>query len=297
MIPNFNKSIRLLMLAVVFLMINNKEAVSANDPLDIAFTAVVIKEDMYLNNRLIRYLADKLGREVRLIYKRSYKDIDDLLERGAVGAAWICGAPYVVDHDRFGIELLVVPQVTGYKEGSYRSLIIVPVESHVQSFDDLKGKTFAFSDPLSNSGRVVPTYMLARMGEAPDSFFKEYIYTYAHYESIQAVAEGFVDGASVDSYVYDAAARFNPELVEKTRVIEKSGWHGFTPIVIRKGVSKGFKEQLRKVFMNMEDDPEGKAILEAYGFDRFINPSDTLYDSIREMMRFISRFKVARETK
>jgi len=38
---------------------------------------------------------------------------------------------------------------------------------------------FAFTDPVSNSGRFAPTYQLLQSGERPDTFFSRYIFTYA----------------------------------------------------------------------------------------------------------------------
>jgi pimeloyl-ACP methyl ester carboxylesterase len=54
-----------------------------------------------------------------------------------------------------------------YGAAVYYSYIIVPEASPVRAFAELRGKSFAFTDPLSNTGKLVPTYMLARMNETP----------------------------------------------------------------------------------------------------------------------------------
>ena len=83
----------------------------------------------------------------------------------------------------------------------YHSYFIVNTNSSIQSFDALKGKTFAFTDPHSNTGCLVPTYVLAKRGETPDSFFKEAFFNNSHDNSIKAVAQGLSDGAAVDSLI------------------------------------------------------------------------------------------------
>ena len=91
------------------------------------------------------------------------------------------------------MEALVVPEVNGIP--LYYSYLIVRADAPFRSLADLRDRTFAFSDPLSNSGRLVPVYQLALMGETPESFFGRYIFTYAHDNSIKAVAENLVDAA------------------------------------------------------------------------------------------------------
>jgi len=89
--------------------------------------------------------------------------------------------PSILEKDgkkEFGLKPLVVPVAHG--EPVYYSYIIVPKDSPAKTFEDLKGTRFAFSDPQSNTGKLVPTYMLAIRNETPDSFFSTYVFTYAH---------------------------------------------------------------------------------------------------------------------
>jgi phosphonate transport system substrate-binding protein len=87
--------------------------------------------------------------------------------------------------------------------------------------------------------------MLARMGETPERFFKRSIFTYSHSANVEAVAVRFVDGASVDSYVYDYLAATNPRLTDKTRIIERSPPHGITPVVVRADLAPAAKARIR----------------------------------------------------
>ncbi len=201
--------------------------------------------------------------------------------------AFVCGRPYVLDHARFGLELLVAPLV--YDTPVYYSYVIVPRDSPVQRFEELRGKRYAYSDPLSNSGHLVPAYRLAQLGETPERFFRRAIFTYSHSGSVEAVAVRFVDGASVDSYVYDYLAATNPRLTEKTRIIERSAPHGITPVVVRADLDGALKSRLRAVFLAMDQDPKGQEILRQLMIRRFVTVSDSLYDSIRQMLQVVGR--------
>jgi phosphonate transport system substrate-binding protein len=260
-------------------------AASADARLRIAITPVLVEHYLEINHQLITYIGERLGRPTDLVQRRSYKEISDLLEKEEVDVAFVCGRPYVLDHERFGLELLAAPLV--YDEPVYYSYVIVPQDSPVQRFEELRGKRYAFSDPLSNSGHLVPAYMLARMGETPDRFFKRYIFTYSHSANVEAVAVRFVDGASVDSYVYDYLAATNPGLTARTRIIERSPPHGITPVVVRAGLDPAVKSEVRRVLLEMDGDRRGRDLLKQLMIKRFVAAPDSLFDSIRRMLQFI----------
>ena len=239
--------------------------------------------------KLLDYIEVKLGEHIEFVDREGYKEINDLLEKGNIDVAFVCGGPYVDGHSKFGMELLAAP--LAYGETVYYSYIIAHRDSPIDNFEELRGKTFAFADPLSNSGKLVPTYMLAKMDETPDSFFKSYDFTYAHDKSIKAVASGFVDGAAVDSLIWEYANRANPEYTSRTKIIKKSPPYGIPPVVIRSGLDPNIKERLRKIFLNVHNDKEGKEILQGMMVEKFVLSQDSAYDSIREMKQWIANQK------
>jgi phosphonate transport system substrate-binding protein len=278
----------MLLLVGVVATLGAVTASAADEPrLRIAITPVLVEHYLEVNRQLIAYVGEKLGQPTDLVQRRSYKEISDLLEKGEVDVAFVCGRPYVIDHERFGLELLAAPLV--YDQPIYYSYVIVPRDSPVQRFEELRGKRYAFSDPLSNSGHLVPVYMLAQMGETPEHFFARSIFTYSHSANVEAVAVKFVDGASVDSYVYDYLAATNPRLTEKTRIIERSPSHGITPVVVRSDLAPAVKARVRKVLLDMDQDAKGREILRQLMIRRFVTVPDQLFDSIRQMLRVVGR--------
>lgn len=277
-------------LGLVVALLANAQAVPAApvapEVLRVAITPVLVEKHLDINRQLVSYVGEKLGTEAVLVQRRSYKQVSDLLERTEVDVAFICGLPYIIDHERFGLELLVAPEV--YEGPIYYSYVIVPADSPVRSFEALRGKRYAFSDPLSNSGWLVPAHDLARMGTTPEAFFKRTIFTYSHAASVEAVAVKFVDGASVDSYVYDYLASSRPDLAGRTRVVARSPAHPIPPVVVRAGLAPDVKRRLRAVFLEMDHDPRGRVILAGMGFKRFVSVTDGSFDGIREMRRVVS---------
>lgn len=230
---------------------------------------------------LLGYMGKALGRHVTMILKPTYAEINDLVRGQRVDLALVCSLAYVTGHNEFGMELLVAPQIRG--ENVYYSYLIVPEGSNATSLADLRGGTFAFTDPISNSGHLAPAYQLSLLGESPVSFFNRYIFTYSHDNSITAVADKLVDGAAVDSLVYDRMVVNDPELASKTKIIVRWGPYGIPPVVISPMLAPQLKQQLQDFFLQIHTSDEGRKILDDLGIDKFVVVSDDIYDHVREM--------------
>lgn len=239
--------------------------------------------DLYEDLR--SYLAAELDLQVELVQGKTYAETNDLVKSGDVTLALICTNPYLEGREDFGMELLAAPVING--ESVYYSLLISGLDSDFASLSDMRGATFAFSDPLSNTGRLAPLYQLAQMGETPESFFARTIFTYAHDSSIRAVADGIVNAAAVDSLVFDQMRGSDPDVVAKVRVVDRWGPFGIGPFVVNPRLDTGLKEQLRDTLLRMHEDPRGSAILRELDVDRLIVPDDSIYDSVREMRAYL----------
>lgn len=257
-------------------------AQSQNEAIKIGIAAIVSPEESLIYyQEIFDYISKKIGRPVEPVRRRTYQEMNELVKKGYVDAAFVCSLPYVEGHDSFGMELLVAPVING--ETTYYSYTIVPADSNVSSFKELRGKRFAFADPLSNSGYLVPNYMLAKMSENPDTFFSYYIFTYSHDRTIKAVADKVVDGANVDSLIGDYLNVTNPGLTARTKIIQKSPPYGMPPVVVPRNLDAKRREQLKQAFLRMHEDEEGRKILRKVMIDKFVTVDDSAYDSVREM--------------
>ncbi len=254
-------------------------------PLKVAVAAMISpKETFFYYRELLDLAGEHLNRQVKLIQRQTYEEINDLLRDGKLDMAFICSGAYVAAHDRFGLEILAVPQVNG--RSVYFSYFIVPKTSTIEKITDLKGKKFAFTDPLSNTGKISPTYVLAQKGLSPETFFSKTIYTYSHDNSITAVAEKQVDGAAVDSLVWDYLNRTKPELIGKTRIIAVSEPYGIPPVVTGPGTDPALRERLRQFLLHVHETEQGRQVLANIMIDRFVPGTDEMYDSIRRIRKW-----------
>lgn len=239
------------------------------------------KETINLYQQFIYYLSEQLEMPVELIQKQTYGLMNEAIKNGEIDFAFVCSGLYVKGKKEYGLELLVTPQVAN--EHVYYAYIIVNDDSNIDNFNQLKGKTFMFTDQDSNTGKIFPVYLLARMRETPDSFFSSYRFSGGHDLSIKAVSSHEVDAVSVDSMVYDYFAKHHSEIIKSTKIILKSMPFSIPPVVARPGVNIELKNKLKTVLLNMADDPYGKKILDSMMIDKFISPKNIDYDYIDDM--------------
>jgi len=248
----------------------------------VAVGSMISAQETVVNyHQLLDYIAGKLGRNIELVQRKTYTEINELIGQGQIDLAFICSGPYAIGKEKYGFEAMAMPQVRG--SYLYQSYLIVNKDSSYQKLADLKGKIFAFTDPESNTGKLVPTYWLRKKGEAPETFFKKTIYTYSHDNSIMAVAKSLVDGAAVHGQIWQYYNHRNPTFTSKTRIIKKSKPFGNPPVVASSHLPTRMKKRMRQLLYNMHRDPEGKRILDELMIDRFIAPKEECYHPILEM--------------
>ena len=241
------------------------------------------QETVVYYHQLLEYIADKLGREIQLVQRKTYGEINELIGMGQIDLAFICSGPYAIGRKKFGFKALAMPRVRG--SHLYQAYLIVHNDSAFQKLDDLKGKSFAFTDPESNTGNFVPTYWLSKKEEKPEDFFSKTIYTYSHDNSIRAVAMSLVDGAAVNGQVWEYYNHSDPVFTAKTRIIKKSQPFGNPPVVASSRLPNQMKTRIQSLLFSMHQDPAGKKILDELMIDRFITTEDECYDPILAMKK------------
>ncbi|ACL19289.1 phosphonate ABC transporter, periplasmic phosphonate-binding protein [Desulfitobacterium hafniense DCB-2] len=260
-----------------------KQEHDSNELLRIAVASVITPmENVDLYGDLLNLLGERVDMQAQMVQRENYSDTNHLIENGDVQVAFICsGALLGRDKAEQAERILVAPEIAG--SSKYRSYIIVPAHSPAHFFRDLKGKTFAYTDPLSFSGRIAPQYMLKKAGYNPSSFFSKTIFTYSHDNSIKAVAEGLVHGAAVDSLIYDLTLSRRPELMDKIKVIDQSEEVGNPPVVVSSQIDPELRARIKNVFLTLHLDDEGRKALRLLQFDRFVHADLDLYDRVWEM--------------
>lgn len=243
------------------------------------------KETFIYYGDLIKYISEKVGHPIYIKQKKTYEEVNVLLENSEVDFAFICSGAFADNHDNGKIKLLVAPMID--EKITYNAYIISHKDSKIDKFEDFDNNSFAFTDPLSNTGRLYPLKKLSLMDKNEDEFFLKTIYTYGHDISIQMVNRGIIDGASVHGLIFEYLSLYQPEKVENIKVVEKSEPYGIPPVVIPAALSKKCAEAYKNIFLNIHNDSIGKKILDKLNIDKFVVVDDKIYTSVFQLKEFI----------
>jgi phosphonate transport system substrate-binding protein len=236
-------------------------------------------------SELFKLMADRLGLDVEFVQRKTYREVNDLLLSGDVDAAIVCTGGFL-ELERTAarqIELLAVPIVGGVT--TYRSYVIVPAASPARSLADLAKKRFAFTDELSLTGRAYAVHWLRQRRATPETFFASVQFTRSHDRSVEAVAKGLVDGACVDSLIFDEMLKGRPELAGAVKVVDRSPLFGSPPVVAAAALPPERRAAIRAALLALSGDPEGRRALAATGFDGFAAVTPAHYDGARTVMK------------
>jgi phosphonate transport system substrate-binding protein len=166
----------------------------------------------------------------------------------------------------------------------YRSCLIVHTDSDIFSPEDISGKTFAFNDPNSTSGYLVPmTMFLNEMGINPKQHFSKLTFSGSHEASILAVMNKKVEVASTNLPDVQQLTREGKVPRGALRIIWVSKLIPNDPIVVRKDLPDSLRQAIQDALVAMQEKhPE---VFAAAGsiIGGFQKVDDTKYQVIREL--------------
>src|ERR671931_570531 len=136
----------------------------------------------------------------------------------------------------------------------YRSCLIVHTDSDIFSPEDIGGKTFAFNDPNSTSGYLVPmTMFLNEMGINPKQHFSKLTFSGSHEASILAVMNKKVEVASTNLPDVQQLTREGKVPRGALRIIWVSKLIPNDPIVVRKDLPDSLRQAIQDALIAMQE--------------------------------------------
>src|SRR5256712_13296624 len=158
-----------------------------------------------------------LGVRVTSAWSTSYAAAIEAISAGRADIGALTPFSYVLAHEKCGVEVSAISVRFGLPY--YRAQISVRADAGINTIQDLRGKKFAFVDPASTSGYLVPASMLKQIGYDPDKFFDETVFAGCHRNVILAIYRGQVDGgASLEDARTTVQAQF-PDVLQKVKPI------------------------------------------------------------------------------
>jgi phosphonate transport system substrate-binding protein len=244
--------------------------------------ATFLAPNMYpLYAFIARYVQGRLGMATQLVVGSSYERVSEQAD-----VSFLCGLAYIELRRRGEpIEPLAAPLLHGGRYGGrpiYFSDVIVRRDSPFHSFADLRGCSWAYNEPYSQSGPGITCHRLVEMRESRD-FFGRVIQAGWHEKSIRLVHQGKVDASAIDSHVLTLMLHDHPELADGLRVIDSLGPSTIQPIVAASWLEEGLKDDLRAVLLEMNTDAAARTMLAGRLVQGFTAIADHDYDDLRCM--------------
>jgi phosphonate transport system substrate-binding protein len=228
-------------------------------------------QDRLASTECLRVKTEELlGVPVKLFTPADYDGVIQGLLGGTLDFAWLGASAYAKVYltDPESVDVILTKQNTDGSTGYY-SIGFAKVDSGINTMDDAKGKTFAFADPNSTSGYLVPAAELtAKYGKLED-YFAEVKMSGGHEQTIVGVANGdfeagvsWADGLGnwedgFGSGAFRKAA--DAGLVDMTTMKEiwRSALIPEGPMVVRKALPQDVKDKMYAMLDTMwADDAE-----------------------------------------
>jgi len=270
----------------------NQEAFSLNeeakkdDPLVLAFIPQENPEKLIGDIEIIiEYLQKEMGIAVKGYVTQDHAAAVEALRNGEADISFMGGLPYVLAHEIIGAEVILSEVYRG--SPTYRARIFVLRDSGIEKVEDLKGKSIAFADPISESGFIYPLEImveagLLKRGDDPKEVFSNVYFAGGYQQAIQALANGLVDAAGVSQF---ADLLLTPEQLPKITWIAESKPIPSHLVCVRKGLDKERVDAFKQAMLKL-NQPENKHLLKyVYSPDGYIEASHSDYKSVEVKAR------------
>ena len=235
-----------------------------------------------------------LGVPVKLFTPADYDGVIQGLLGGSLDYAWLGASAYAKIYltDPEAVEVKLTKQNLDGSTGYY-SIGFTRKDTGITSMDDAKGKVFAFADPNSTSGYLVPgAELTAKYGKLED-YFSEVKMSGGHEQTIVGVANGDFDagvswadglGNWEDGYNSGAFRKAaDAGLVDMSNLVEiwRSALIPEGPMVVRKALPQDVKDKVTQLTADLwETDKECAYAVAAGDAKDFIPVEHSAYDGI-----------------
>ena len=228
-------------------------------------------QDRLASTECLRVKTEELlGVPVKLFTPADYDGVIQGLLGGTLDYAWLGASAYakvfVTNPDV--VDVLLTKQNLDGTTGYY-SIGFARTDAGITSMDDAKGKVFAFADPNSTSGYLVPAAELTEKYGTLENYFSEVKMSGGHEQTIVGVANGdFAAGVSwadglgnwEDGFTSGAFRKAaDAGLVDMSTMQEiwRSKMIPEGPMVVRRELPQDVKDKLYAMLDTMwADDPE-----------------------------------------
>jgi phosphonate transport system substrate-binding protein len=229
----------------------------------------------------IDYLNESTPYQFEIKLSRTYQETIDQFGHGKITIASCGPVPYIRAREKYPV-IPILRALSRDGTSYYHGVIFVRQDSPIQDLASLKGKRFAFGEPWSTAGHILPLYSLQKANISLKDL-KSHAFMRHHDSVIYGVIKGEFDAGAVKDIV---AYRYQKEGL---RFIHVTDPIPTVPIVVRANAPPEMVASVKSALLklNPEDPNDRKRMAQwdeefKYGFTE---ASDSDYDPIRHILR------------
>ena len=285
----------LLVLAATTALVGTAHAQDAITEFNIGILGGENAQDRLASTECFRAkMEEALGVPVKLFTPADYDGVIQGLLGGSLDYAWLGASAYAKIYltDPEAVEVKLIKQNLDDSTGYY-SIGFAHKDSGITSMDDAKGKSFAFADPNSTSGYLVPGAELTAKYGKLEEYFSEVKMSGGHEQTIVGVSNGDFDagvswadglGNWEDGYNSGAFRKAaDAGLVDMSNLVEiwRSAVIPEGPMVLRKALPADVKDKVTALTADLwETDKECGYALAAGDAKDFIPVEHAMYEGV-----------------
>jgi phosphonate transport system substrate-binding protein len=272
---------------------SKNEIGTERDPIRFALVPGQDSVVLMKNSELLKkWIFAQTGLHVTMQVPTSYIAVVEAFGSKRVDLAILNTFGYILAHDKYGAEALLIG-VNGERSQYWGQ--IITKDPRIKSLQDLNGKKFAYVDPASTSGYVLPAKLIKdakiKLGET--------VFAGKHDSVVTMVYQGRVDAGATyhtpaeNGEPQDARrlvlAQY-PDVFAKVRILQLTDPIPSDPVVFRKDLPPEIRAKLISALKSFGSTEEGKkALRNLYLLTGFKDCTDKTYDPVRQMLLDLSK--------
>lgn len=262
-----------LALALVLLFSPWVIAKNRQEPVDLAFGIVPQQSASKLATLwtpILAYLSQKTGYAIHFKTARDIPTFERRLAAGDYDLAYMNPYHYTVFSQRPGYRVFAAE-----KDRMLTGIIVVRKDSLYQDIAELDGQTVAFPAPAAFAASLLTRAQLKTIGV---SVVPKYVSS--HDSVYHAAAMGLYPAGGGVVSTFD---NLDPAIKEKLRIIWKTKEYSPHAIASHPRVPATVIKRVQQAMLDMNQDPQGRALLSAINFQGIRRATDIEYDDVRAL--------------
>ncbi|OFZ31810.1 MAG: phosphonates-binding protein [Bdellovibrionales bacterium RIFCSPHIGHO2_01_FULL_40_29] len=273
---------------------NSKTLGSKENPIRFFLIPAQDMQTLSDNGKVLQeYLTKETGLNVQVDLPVNFIAVVEAFGSKRADAAIINTFGYILAHDKYGVEARLKLMNRGRDE--YYGQIIARADSKIKSVKDIHNKKFAFVDPASTSGYLLPMRLFKEQNVKP----KEHVFSGRHDTVVAAVYQNRVDAGATfhtpadEEGPKDARMLLKtqyPDVYEKIKILQLTGPIPNDPVAFRKDLPEEIKVKIAEALIKYIKTPDGAKVLHAmYHITDFKKAEDKDYDLVRNYLKDIGQ--------